>query len=252
MIDGQEVVVIFDTGAPGLVLNSNYYAGDEEQTIPCSGVNGAFECKTHLIREWNWLGTKHRKTTALVSDLTFLENALHKKIYALIGLQAVENYFITIDYDHASISLDEKLDFDKQHAIRFQYADHLPVINCTVNQEKKMLGLDTGAGSNYLFAPIANLSENQLTSSVSYFVTGTENKQKTMQSIQMDVQLETENFSSPFLLSTFPTSSNILSIDGLLGVPFLANYVVTIHPTKQLIILQQREFDRVMPLAVNP
>ena len=252
VIEGKEVLVIFDTGAPGLVLNKNYFSSDNPEVIPCYGVNGSFEIQTHVVAEWNWLGTKHSKTTALVSDLSFLEKALNKKVYALIGLSAVEDYFITIDYDHSSITLSDKIEFDKEDAIRFHYADHLPVITCKVNGKKHSLGIDTGAEANYLFD--AQPDPNEMASAIPYIVTGTDNQPNLMHSIEMelDLNLATE-LSSEFLVDQDNINEHtITAFDGLLGQSFLSNYTVSIHPTRQLLILTPRKDQRNFPVAINP
>ncbi len=252
IIEGQEVLVIFDTGAPGLVLNNQYFNGDNQPSLPCYGVNGTFVCNTRTVSEWSWLGTNHTKTTALVSDLSFLEKSLHKKIYALIGLSTVEDYIITIDYDRSSITLSDKIDFDKKNAVRFQYVDHLPVITCKVNGKKQILGLDTGAEANFLF----ELQPNpfQLASAIPYLVTGTDNRQNLMHSIEMNLDINLNVIiPSEFLVDLDPADHHdITSFDGLLGQSFLSNYKVIIHPTRQLIILIAREDSRSLPLAVNP
>ncbi len=252
VIEGKEVLVIFDTGAPGLVLNKNYFTSDNADVIPCYGVNGNFETQSHVVSEWKWLGTTHSKTTALVSDLSFLEKALNKKVYALIGLSAVQDYFITIDYDRSSITLSDKFEFDKKEAIRFQYADHLPVITCKVNGKKQTLGIDTGAEANYLFSAQPNSQE--LASAIPYLVTGTDNQQNLMHSIEMNIDVNlTSEISSEFLVDQDNINQhNITSFDGLLGQNFLANYTVSIHPTRQLLVLTLREQERNFPVAVNP
>ncbi len=244
--------MIFDTGAPGLVLNKNYFTNDNAQIIPCYGVNGKFETQTHLVSEWNWLGTTHTKTTALVSDLSFLEKALNKKVYALIGLSAVDDYFITIDYDRSSITLSDKIDFDKKHAIRFQYADHLPVITCRINGKKQTLGLDTGAEANYLFSIQSDQHEHS--AAIPYIVTGTDNQQNLMHSIEMNLDLTVrENIVSEFLVDLDPSHRHdITSFDGLLGQNFLSNYTVSIHPSRQLLVLIPREESSKFQVAVNP
>ena len=252
MIEGQEVLVIFDTGAPGLVLNKNYFTSNNQEMVPCYGVNGNFESQTHLVSEWNWLGITHTKTTALVSDLSFLEKALNKKVYALIGLSAIEDYFITIDYDRSSISLADKIEFDKKDAVRFQYADHLPVITCKVNGKKQTLGLDTGAEANYLFT--SQPDQQELASAIPYLVTGTDNQQRLMHSFEMNLDLDlNKKMLSEFLIDLDPSHPyDITSFDGLLGQQFLTNYKVSIHPLRQIIVLTPRVEERAFPVAVNP
>ena len=76
VIEGRSVLVILDSGAPGLVLNQKYYQGIQDSVVSCSGIYGEFECRSHVVKKWEWLGITGRNTTALVSDLSFLENLL--------------------------------------------------------------------------------------------------------------------------------------------------------------------------------
>ncbi len=108
VIEGETVMVILDTGAPGLVLNQEYYTADSGPGIACSGINGNFEAFTHQVSEWSWLGTNHKKTTALVTDLSFLERSLNREVHALIGLSALEDFFVSIDYDQHLISVNKE------------------------------------------------------------------------------------------------------------------------------------------------
>ncbi|MBK9984980.1 MAG: hypothetical protein IPP15_21890 [Saprospiraceae bacterium] len=241
-IEGKEVLIIFDTGAPGLVLNSRFYKPDNKTKIECEGINGSFQCSMHEVRNWNWMGIAHKKTNALLSDLTFLENELNSDVYALIGLSAVDNYYVSIDFDQRSISLTDKMKVDKQSMIRFQYADHLPVISCKVNGKKKYLGIDTGSEINYLFTPHKVDADHVSTNGSFVSVVGTENRTDMKFRLTMELALNNSDvYSSPFIIDLQDKGSNLNdSLDGLLGQPFLSHFNITIHPSKQIIILTPR------------
>lgn len=240
-IDGKEVVVIFDTGAPGLVLNNRFYQPDTKTKVECAGINGNFECSMHEVSNWNWMGITHKKTNALLSDLSFLEKELNSDVYALIGLSAVDNYYVSIDFDQRCISLTAKMKVDKKSMIRFQYADHLPVITCKVNGKKKTLGLDTGSEINYLFA-CKNNSPNNFRNAASVSVIGTENQEAIKFRLNMELSLNREDvYSSTFIVDPVQASPNLNEpFDGLLGQPFLSQFNITIHPSKQVLILTPR------------
>ena len=103
VIDGESVQVILDSGAPGIVLNEKYYSTDKNKEVRCTGLNGSFNCGVHTIRSWEWLGAEDGKTKALVSDLTFLENAAKRPIHAIIGLSMLADYYVSIDFDNQII-----------------------------------------------------------------------------------------------------------------------------------------------------
>lgn|GEM_PF-1489114 len=256
VIEGQTVLVILDTGAPGLVLNQKYYESDPASAIPCSGINGSFEVKTHQVGEWNWLGVTHKKSKALVSDLSFLERSLNKRIHALIGLSVLNDFFVSIDFEQETISVMNEMPGDLEGSFaRFQYVDHVPVITCKVNGEKKILGLDSGSAGNYLFDYDRATDQELLADASPILVVGTDNKedikhQITMELEVMDCQI---NLTSTFIVDLRDKGNfQHASFDGILGHSFLSNYNVTIHPGKQKIWLQQRVDQESFASSVMP
>ena len=242
VIEGKKVLVIFDTGSPGLVLNSCYYTADNTAGIPCTGLNGSFECHTRLVKNWTWMDVTHKKTDALLSDLSFLEHSLHKEVYALIGLSVLSDYYISIDFDRMLISLSEKMKKDQSPMIRFQYVGKLPVISCRVNGEKKYLGLDTGSEINYLFSLNSSFDENTFNTGSPVMVVGTENKEDLKYSIPMALLLKDDKvYDSEFVID-LPNKRKFQndSFDGFLGIGFLSRFNITIHPSKQILFLTPR------------
>lgn len=241
-IEGKEVLVIFDTGAPGLVLNNQYYSTDQQSKISCTGINGSFECKSYEIQHWSWMGTSHKETTALLSDLSFIEKALNKKVHALIGLSVLSDFFVTIDFDQMSVSLSEKMNHNKKSMIRFQYVDHLPVITCKVNGDKKVLGIDAGSEVNYLFSDEFFQNETLLVDASPIIVVGTDNKEDLKHRLNMTLDLNGEHtYQSAFIVDLLDKGSfQPETFDGLLGQAFLRQFNITIHPSRQIIILTPR------------
>ena len=251
VIEGKKVLVIFDTGAPGLVLNNRYYTPDKSTEVTCTGINGVFECNIHHVKSWTWLDVAHKNTTALLSDLSFIENSLHKDVYALIGLSVLSNYYVSIDFDHMTVTLSESMDLDPKSKIRFQYVDHLPVISCKINGEKKFLGLDTGSEVNYLFSFDSGNDSKLLAGASPVLVVGTENKKSLKYRIFMDLSLpDHQLYDSEFLIDP-PDQGNFQndSFDGFLGLGFLGQFNITIHPSKQFMILSPRK-DNTNPPSV--
>jgi hypothetical protein len=244
VIEGETVMVILDTGAPGLVLNQEYYTADSGPGIACSGINGSFEAFTYQVNDWSWLGTNHKKTTALVTDLSFLELSLNREIHALIGLSALEDFFVSIDYDQHLITVTKETPTDIPAIFsRFQYVNHLPVITCSVNGQKKILGLDSGSAGNYLFDYDQPMSEDLLADASPILVTGTDNQEDIKHQVPMMLEvLDSEiNLQSTFIVDLRDKGSfKHAGFDGILGQAFLSNYNITIHPGKQKIWLQKR------------
>ena len=252
VIEGKKVVVIFDTGAPGVVLNNRFYSSDESESVECAGINGSFECRMHEIRDWTWMGIKHKQTSALVLDLSFLEKELNREVYALIGLSILDDYYVSIDYDQESISLSEKMNVDKNEMIKFRYVNHLPVITCRVNGEKKVLGLDTGSEINYLFSPDKNDTDKFMTEAFPVLVTGTDSHEDIKYRVNMNLRLnEDENYPSEFIVDLDdPASYQSKSFDGFLGQPFMSRFNVIIHPSKKILILSPRKHNENLPVTL--
>ena len=241
-IEGKQVAVIFDTGAPGLVLNSKYYTAKNSDALsPCIGINGNFECQTYMVNHWSWMDVKYNHTSAILSDLSFLENSLHKEIYALVGLSVFSDYYVSIDFDHMTVTLSKKMELNKADILRFQYVDQLPVITCQVNGEKKILGLDTGSEINYLFSIAPDEKQILLAHASPILVIGTENKKDLKYAINVDVNLKDEEYNSQFIIDQVGEEKfHHPSFDGFLGLEFLDHFNITIHPGKQIILLTPR------------
>jgi hypothetical protein len=244
IIEGQSVLVILDTGAPGLVLNQKYYESDPSSVVSCSGINGTFEAKTHQIGEWYWLGVTHKKSKALVSDLSFLERSLNKKIHALIGLSVLEDYYVSIDFEEEIISVANEMPVGLEGLFsRFQYVDHVPVISCKVNGAKKILGLDSGSAGNYLFDYDPTMDEELVVDATPIIVVGTDNIKDIKHQLTMELEVMDGdiNLSSTFIVD-LENKGNLqhAGFDGILGHMFLSNYKITIHPGKQRIWMQKR------------
>src|SRR4030095_1254526 len=230
-----------------------YYTPDKSTEISCTGINGVFECSTHHVKNWTWLDVTYKNTTALLSDLSFIENSLQKDVYALIGLSVLSNYYVSIDFDHMTVTLSESMAGDPKSKIRFQYVDHLPVIACKVNGEKKFLGLDTGSEVNYLFSFDSGNDGKLLAGASPVLVVGTENKKSLKYRISMGLNLTDNQFYNSEFLIDLPDQGNFQSeaFDGFLGLGFLSQFNITIHPSKQFMILSPRRDNTKIPTVLT-
>jgi hypothetical protein len=240
-IEGRSVHVILDTGAPGLVLNKDYYLPDPEGSIPCTGINGDYLCQSKLVKEWSWLGTSSRKTKAILTDLSFLETKLGLKIYALIGLSVLSEYYVEIDVDLQQITLTKSIDPSLESSFsRIQFVHHLPVLACKVNGQKKILALDTGSAANYLFSYDAK-DPSVIPEAISpVMVTGTGNIQdvKHFLNFNLEVPEGAAIRQQRFIVDLNDRKQfRHAEFDGILGQEFLGQYNLIIHPGKQKLLL---------------
>ncbi len=243
-IDGQTVNVILDSGAPGVVLNEKYYSGEKQKDIQCTGLNGSFLCGVRTIRSWKWLGAERGKTKALVSDLAFLESATSRPIYALVGLSVLDDYYVSIDIDNETVTLLSTIPEKWESSLtRINFVDHLPVISCTVNGQKKILGLDTGSASNYLFSFAPKDGSFSQLEATPVIVVGTDNREDLRHRVMLNVHVSDQDapFSSSFIVDlTDKGAFQHDGFDGILGQEFLSQYNLIIHPGKQKMLLLPR------------
>ena len=246
-IDGQTVNVILDSGAPGFVLNEEYFTANKRKEIQCAGINGSFTCGTHTIRSWKWLGAEDGKTKALVSDLTFLESATNRPIHAIVGLSVLSDYYVSIDFDNQSVTIQKEIpEFYGASISTINYIGHLPVISCKVNNQEKILGLDTGSASNYLFNFEHNDKSLAILDATPVLVIGTDNQEDLRHRLDLDIQLSNEE---PMMSTNFIVDFNNKDsfshdeFDGILGQDFLRQYNLIIHQGKQKLILIPRHKD---------
>lgn len=237
-IDGKQVTLLLDSGAPGLVLNDSYF--DAEITLDdafCTGINGSFICRTHKVSDWQFLGVEFKRTHAILSDLSFLEKATGRRIDGLVGLSLLKQYYVTLNLDAHTISIAKE---DNGTFSAFQYAAHVPVVTCKIDGKTKRLGIDTGAETNYLFNYPVKMQQAGATP---IKVTGTENRSSMRHVMEMEVAMiyppTTETME--FVVDAADNWSLAdHSIDGLLGQSFLSQYNITIHPGKQRIRFEER------------
>lgn len=245
VIEGEQVLVILDTGAPGLVLNQKYYKADPESAIECTGINGNFEGKSRLVSKWSWLGVTARNSTALVSDLSFLENSLRREVRALMGLSALSHFYVSIDYDSRTIRVEKEMaEIPEGSFFKFQYADHLPMITCKVNGEKKTLGIDSGSECNFLFNYQQSSGENLLANASEVLVVGTDNKQDMRHRMFMNLEVNDSQIATASEFIVDLKAEHCFrhdAFDGMLGQSFLSQYNIIIHPGKQKIMLILRD-----------
>jgi hypothetical protein len=151
---------------------------------------------------------------------------------------------VSIDFDQNTIKLNKQLnDVDQSLFSKFQYVNHLPVLTCKVNGEKKILGLDTGAEGNYLF-DFEDISDpGILASSSPILVIGTDNTEDIKHSLSMDLEVSNLEhvYSSSFIVDLIDEGyfTNV-SFDGILGQAFLSQFNIIIHPGKQRILFTER------------
>ncbi len=155
MVDGIEGNFILDTGAPGLVLNSQYFSGipSEHEILGLNGGSGVLE---QHIEKFRWKCIEKEGIQSIVVDLQYLETALEIPILGLIGYELIRNHELVIDYPSRTIEHRTLLSTGE---IRTEYSElqlpftltmHLPVMEVKLQGRTGQLIVDTGSEDNFL------------------------------------------------------------------------------------------------------
>jgi len=240
-LDGQCLDILLDSGSPGLVINSRHYEGASSYA-ECIGVNGPYPCATVSVGGFSWLGIRHKRQEAILSDLGFLEAATGRRIDALAGLSLLDGHRIRFNFDEALVIVDPVVPAEAP-TLRFHYDGHLPVITCSVNGRNARLGLDTGARHNHLFRAFKSSDDDPAASaSGRVIVVGTDNAGQDRRTSFAMLRLSKNGEPLPTAFAYRPEeqAANPFAIDGLLGQEFLTSYNLVLDPARQQLWLLPR------------
>lgn len=236
-VNGEEGNFILDTGAPGIVLNAE---NDEIQTgSNASSVGGDMQVGDVVVRDFQ-LGFIHMdKTQGHVLNVHHLETACGMDLMGLIGFEVLRNYELLFDFPNHKIKAFKSgsATYASSHAPKttfsFILCGHVPVFAAKVGDKRAFLGLDSGAEVNLLNAKYFDkISPTNLTNVQSELLTGLDNLTKNV--MAADVKMtRVKGEQLPGMRYVFADLSNLRNqldtpIDGLLGVPFFENRVISI------------------------
>lgn len=145
---------IFDTGAPGLVLNAEYYRSEiqKEAQVELVGIHGQVESVSQI--DWHLKLNDFERTgrEALVCDLTYLENNRNEQILGLIGLDVFQGYYVSICYESHTFSISRSLSLPSEsfQKIPIVRKENLCTVEIDAGSKKVCLIVDTGSESNII------------------------------------------------------------------------------------------------------
>ena len=155
-VNGAFCNFIFDTGAPGVVLNEKYFNQDDSFTI-------------HNI---DFYGNKIRQQLLTIMDLSGVEQPLSSTIHGLIGKELFERYAILFDYSSKTITLiaPDHLSAFEKHTLKRKRAsvvalnmrDHIPLFTIEIKEQQLTIGIDSGAEVNLMDESYFKLFRNRM------------------------------------------------------------------------------------------
>lgn len=155
-VNGVKGNFIIDTGAPSIILNSQYFEGNRNTRTKFIAVDGSplkVKLKTVDI-QFGPIRIQNRK--AQVIDIQHLELLKKKKIHGLIGYDLLKDYELILDYEMSELTvfcLDNEGDrigrgsFNKEAKDSFQINlhEHFLMFDAYAGNKRLRMILDTGS-----------------------------------------------------------------------------------------------------------
>lgn len=243
-VDGKEGFLIFDSGAPSLVINKKV----EKSVDTANGLNGDLKVDYGTIKQLEWAGIQKEDVECILLDLDHLEQKLGLTVLGLLGFEIASKYEILIDYPQELITINYKGDQSiiKQHPARFQIPfelkEHLPIINAQIQNEKTVFALDTGAGTNLL-----DPNTKEKFDSTTYELIRQEQIRGLDKKVKLEDVIEIDDnqfygFSvekMPYLITELNFVNQTLNtdIDGILGYSFFQDLKFSINYKDQMLYI---------------
>lgn len=252
---GQSGNYIFDTGIPDMILNTQHF--DPPSRRESSGHYGVAHIKMYLNDLTLW-------GDAELVDLELIENGKRMTIHGMLGLHALREYEVVVDYRNQEIQLYQLERKGAQQEVMesaetgetldLQWLEHIPYVSARVNGRDLLMGLDTGA-------EITTVSEKLLPSiapkgsdhELKFLVLLGSASTPTLDIVSTNVQVG--SFALPEVATGFISMHHLneLSgpkIDGLLGLNFLRHFKIRLNFKKKKMYL--RKVDQEEQLAGSP
>ena len=161
IIDNQEGNLIFDTGASDLVLNSTYFRKYLKQGTSDPGgiTGGAGTAERILTSNMIVSGLRYTNVSALLSNLSHIENRYGVKVLGLFGFSLLKDFEVVIDIHNNELriyrtdnsgnrtSVSDKL-FRSNHSQKIEESKNIVFLLGNVGGKTMKFCLDTGAETN--------------------------------------------------------------------------------------------------------
>ena len=161
IIDNQQGNLIFDTGASDLVLNTTYFRKYlKKGTSDPAGITGSAGLAERITTS-NMIvsGLRYSNATALLSNLSHIENRYGVKVLGLFGFSLLKDFEVVIDIHNNELRI-YRIDsrgnrtsvsdnaFRGDHSQNIEESGNIVFILGTVGGKTMKFCLDTGAETN--------------------------------------------------------------------------------------------------------
>ena len=242
-VNGQNGYYLLDSGAPGLVVNSERHRTEAAQDNWLHGVNGAIEISQ--LGEWTfrWNAYSVSGKDALAVNLSYLESTLDLIVDGIVGLDVFNGYYVLIDYAHSAMELWRDMPPSSARTAWVEFPvemeGHVPVVTLTRDHQQFKFGIDTGAETNLIDGTICNAWDSGVTQVDVLNLVGI-NQQK-VKSAEVAVEgFTSRTLSFPethFVMTDLTSVAEVtgVALDGILGQPFLAGRIILIDRDRQFL-----------------
>ncbi len=236
-IDGEKSKVIFDTGAPSIIINKKNSEIKNPDAVGV-GVNGKMNVKSKIVQHFEMGLIIKKNLPALEVDISHIEKMKKEKISGILGIGAYSEEEVLVDYKKQMIELlprhhKKKLKNKSVIAsVPFYMEEQLPVIKVKIGNRNFYFGVDTGAEINVINSKsLKKLKKCKIKKGACKSIAGVNPGKNVSQTINVDeIKIKKQHFKNQEFvsldLSTF-NRSNGFKIDGILGYPFLKENLVS-------------------------
>lgn len=247
---------VVDTGADGLVLNSQHFIGTADDSRKYYGVSG--RGKSLSVSYNNQIAMDNLNfinIDADVVDLSSIEYNKDIKILGLVGFSLLSDFEIMFNYRGRFISLSrvdikgnviDPMPFilDKKDSLSFTLGNFIPVIDVMVNGVKKKFGIDSGAEINLLDLKKSKDIMAQFQPIKTIRLTGSDGKESDVLAGRLYKLSILEKYRCASMATVLINMDNLNKIyasnlDGILGFEFLSPWLFSINYKKQKLYLHQ-------------
>jgi predicted aspartyl protease len=253
-VSGEEGYFIFDTGAPGLVLNTTHFDDFTlDPTRTYTGVNGNKKAAQVYYARHIYLGNipvKPQMADAI--DLSHIEDKRKVKILGLVGVRLFKGVELEIDLNRHTLSLYKT---DKQGlrllantrptstagiTIPFKYSGALIALQAQINDKAYRIAFDTGSETLLLDRDIMERDSIKTSISNAQELLSTDGKRSQIEIRQLPEINIGLNLTKVTTVATNlrPLRSHGLNVDGLIGYDLMASGIVTINFKNQTLHIQ--------------
>lgn len=240
-INGQTGSFILDTGFPQSVVNPNQV--EDLKPVPNQSSVSIFNGVPVSVEQFEWAGMERQNMHAVAMNISHLESTAKQKIMGIIGSELLRKSEVMFDFRNQVVLLYDSKDswLHEQHrpqfTLPFDVVSGLPVVRAEFGGQTYQLGLDIGGRYNLM-------RENLLPELPSGLV-GQITQQKLLDFANMPdyfdkaplrgIEIGDHSFDPMNFIFT-PLKKGIpSSIEGMLGLDFLARYRFAINYHKKTI-----------------